>query len=124
MKKMMIVLAVMGFAVGAYAADAVKPADAAKAEAIKKADADKDGKVTVLEYITFYKLDAAAGKKADKNADGIIAVDEFVVIGAATAKPAAAKQTTGNPMCPDCVKLGSNCPKCLAPPPEGGLLRN
>ena len=90
MKKLMVVLAAMGFTVGAYAADAVKPdakAEAAKAEAIKAADADKDGKVTVAEYIAFYKLDEAAGKKADKNGNGIIEVDEFVVV--APAKDAA-----------------------------------
>ncbi|MFZ2655822.1 MAG: hypothetical protein WAX69_12905 [Victivallales bacterium] len=88
MKKLMVVLAAMGFTVGAYAADAVKPdakADAAKAAEMKKADADKDGKVTVAEYIAIYKLDEAAGKKADKNANGIIEVDEFVVVAPAAA---------------------------------------
>ncbi len=85
MKKLMVVLAAMGFAVGAYAADAAKPAVKAdaKAEAIKAADADKDGKVTVVEYMAIYKLDEKAAKAADKNSNGIIEVDEFVVVAPA-----------------------------------------
>ena len=92
MKKLMVVLAAMGFSVGVYAADAVKPAaavDAAKAEAIKAADADKDGKVTVIEYMAIYKLDEATAKKADKNASGIIEVDEFVIVAPAKEAPKA-----------------------------------
>ena len=99
MKKLMVVVAAMGFAVGVYAQDAAKPAAkaddkavaAAKEADIKKADADKDGKVTVAEYIAIYKLDAAAGKKADKNGNGIIEVDEFVVVAPVAAAAPAAK---------------------------------
>ena len=88
MKKLMVVVAAMGFAVGVYAADAAKPAapaaaDAAKVADMKKADKDNDGKVTVVEYMAFYKLDEAAAKKADLNSDGIIGVDEFVVVAPA-----------------------------------------
>ena len=93
MKKLMVVLAAMGFAVGVYAADAAKPAApadaaaAAKAVDIKKADANNDGKVTVVEYMAIYKLDEATAKKADKNGNGIIEVDEFVVVAPAAKAP-------------------------------------
>lgn len=98
MKKLMVVLAAMGFAVGVYAQDAAKPAAkaddkaaAAKAADIKKADTNNDGKVTVVEYMAFYKLDEAAAKKADKNSNGIIEVDEFVVVAPAAKAPEAKK---------------------------------
>ncbi|MFA6292380.1 MAG: hypothetical protein WC637_11390 [Victivallales bacterium] len=91
MKKLMVVLAAMGFAVGVYAAEAAKPAapaaDAAKAAEIKKADTDKDGKVTVVEYMAIYKLSDADAKKADKNKNNIIEVDEFVVVAPAVKAP-------------------------------------
>ncbi len=95
MKKLMVIVAAMGFSVGVYAADAAKPAapavDAAKAADIKKADANNDGKVTVVEYMAIYKLDEAAAKKADKNSNGIIEVDEFVVVAPVAKVPEAKK---------------------------------
>jgi hypothetical protein len=100
MKKLMVVVAAMGFAVGVYAADAAKPAAkvdkaaAAKAADVKKADTNNDGKVTVVEYMAIYKLDEATAKKADKNNNGIIEVDEFAVVAPAKApaKAPAAKK--------------------------------
>ena len=94
MKKLMIVVAAMGFAVGVYAqAPAAKVDDAAvKAADIKKADTNNDGKVTVVEYMAIYKLNEADAKKTDKNNNGIIEVDEFVVVAPAvpvTKAPAA-----------------------------------
>jgi hypothetical protein len=87
MKKLMVVLAAMGFAVGVYAqAPAAKVDDAAavaKAADMKKADANNDGKILIAEYIAFYKVDEATAKKADKNSNGIIEVDEFVVVAPA-----------------------------------------
>jgi uncharacterized protein (DUF2147 family) len=87
MKKLMVVLAAMGFAVGVYAQapaakvdDAAAKAAAAKAADMKKADANNDGKILIAEYIAFYKVDEATAKKADKNSNGIIEVDEFVVV--------------------------------------------
>ena len=97
MKKLMVVLAAMGFAVGVYAADAAKPAAPADAAAVakaadmKKADANNDGKVLIAEYIAFYKVDEATAKKADKNGNGIIEVDEFVVVAPAAKAPEAKK---------------------------------
>ncbi|MFZ2656591.1 MAG: hypothetical protein WAX69_16780 [Victivallales bacterium] len=107
MKRLIVIVAAMGFAVvgcnqvanpttpaakvddsTAKVADAaVKSAVAAKAAEITKTDTNKDGKVTVVEYMAIYKLDEATAKKADKNANGIIEVDEFVVV--APAAPAA-----------------------------------
>jgi hypothetical protein len=95
MKKLMVVVAAMGFAVGVYAADAAKPAapavDAAKAADMKKADANNDGKILIAEYIAFYKVDEATAKKADKNSNGIIEVDEFVVVAPVAKAPEAKK---------------------------------
>ncbi len=93
MKKIMFgmaLAAVMTFAFGTYAEEAKADAKDAKKDSkvekmMKKADADSDGKVTVVEYVTFYKLDEAAGTAADKNASGIIEVDEFVIIPSAKA---------------------------------------
>ena len=102
MKKLMVVVAAMGFAVGVYAQDAAKPAAkaddaavkaaaAAKAADIKKADANNDGKVSVEEYAAFYKVDAATAKKADKNNTGFVEVEEFVVVAPAAKAPEAKK---------------------------------
>ncbi|MFZ2656592.1 MAG: hypothetical protein WAX69_16785 [Victivallales bacterium] len=77
----------------AKVAEPAAKADSAKAAEITKADTNKDGKVTVVEYMAIYKLDEGAGKKADKNANGIIELDEFIVVAApaAPAAPAAKK---------------------------------
>jgi hypothetical protein len=93
MKKLMVVVAAMGFAIGVYAQApaakvddaAVKAAAAAKATEITKADTNKDGKVTVIEYMAIYKLSDADAKKTDKNNNGFIEVDEFVVVAPAKA---------------------------------------
>ena len=101
MKKLMVVVAAMGFAVGVYAQDAAKPAAkaddaavkaaAAKAADVKKADANNDGKVSIEEYAAFYKVDAATAKKADKNNTGFVEVEEFVVVAPAAKAPEAKK---------------------------------
>ena len=100
MKKLMIVVAALGFAVVGcnQAANPAAPAAAVKAPVapapavvadIKKADANNDGKVTVVEYMAIYKLSDADAKKVDKNNNGIIEVDEFAVV--VPAVPAAKK---------------------------------
>jgi uncharacterized protein (DUF2147 family) len=107
MKKLMVIVAAMGFAVGVYAQAAkpaapaakvddaaVKAAAAAKAAEITKADTNKDGKVTVVEYMAIYKLSDANAKKADKNNNGIIEADEFVVVAPAAKAPAAPAPAT------------------------------
>ena len=96
MKKLMVVVAAMGFAVGAYAQAAapaakVDAAAAAKVADIKKADANNDGKVTVVEYMAIYKISEADAKKADKNNNGIIEAEEFVVVAPAAKAPEAKK---------------------------------
>ncbi|GEM_PF-5343200 len=90
MKKMMFVFA-MVLAVGIYAADEKKAAapkaeEAKVAAEMKKADADKDGKVTVAEYVAYAKITEADAKNLDKNADGVIQTEEFVVVKAEKAE--------------------------------------
>ena len=103
MKKLMVIVAAMGFAVvgcnqnanTAAPADkiadaAVKAAVAAKDAEVAKADTNKDGKVTVVEYMAIYKINEVDAKKTDKNGNGFIEVDEFVVVAPAAAKAPAA----------------------------------
>ena len=73
MKKLMVIVAAMGFAVGVYAADAAKPAEAAKpaAPAVKVDDAAA-AKAKAAELIK------AEMVKADTNKDGKLSREEFV----------------------------------------------
>jgi hypothetical protein len=77
MQKLIFAFAAAVAMILAAASYAEKPTKEAE---MKNADKDSDGKVTVAEYVAYYKLTDADGQKADKNGDGIIEVDEFVII--------------------------------------------